>query len=162
MERGLGGEDECSIRSPTYGTVQNETKIVPKSAWWSCTEWCLSKVFVITCLQYCSDPNQNKRAKQLTFNKSNMFSIFQSPGECDHVWASVRDVGTEITWNDCVEVDGKIDDEGVECNILEDEKELKCKLYPDEKGISMSQDFRSFISWLHHIKQKDIQYVRQI
>ena len=68
-----------------------------------------------------------------------MFSIFQSPGECDHVWASVRDVGTEITWNDCVEIDGKIDDEGVECNILEDEKELKCKLYPDEKGISMSQ-----------------------
>ena len=32
--------------------------------------------------------------------------------------------------------DGIIDDQGVKCNLLENEKELKCKLYPDEKGIS--------------------------
>ena len=65
--------------------------------------------------------------------------IFKSPGECDHVWASVRDVGTEIIWEDCdmtVGEDPIIEDEGVECNLLENEKELKCKLYPDEKGIS--------------------------
>ena len=47
MERGLGGEEECGIPSPTYGTTQNETTTVPKSAWWSCTEWCLSKVWFL-------------------------------------------------------------------------------------------------------------------
>ena len=64
--------------------------------------------------------------------------IFQSPGECDHVWASVRDVGTTIIWDGCEAEDEskEIVDYGVDCNILEDEKELKCKLYPDEKGIS--------------------------
>ena len=65
--------------------------------------------------------------------------ISKSPGECDHVWASVRDVGSEIIWEDCDmtdEEDPIIDDEGVDCNLLENEKELKCKLYPDEKGIS--------------------------
>ena len=44
------------------------------------------------------------------------------------------------------EEDPIIDDEGVECNLLENEKELKCKLYPDEKGISML-----FFKWLLHI-----------
>ena len=75
--------------------------------------------------------------------------ISKSPGECDHVWASVRDVGTEIIWEGCDmtdEEDAIIDDEGVECNLLENEKELKCKLYPDEKGISML-----FFKCLQHI-----------
>ena len=66
--------------------------------------------------------------------------IYKSNSECDHVWASVRDVGTEIIWEGCDMIDdedGIIDDQGVKCNLLENEKELKCKLYPDEKGISM-------------------------
>ena len=31
----------------------------------------------------------------------------------------------------------KVDDGGVNCNILEEEKPLNCKLYPGQKGISM-------------------------
>ena len=56
------------------------------------------------------------------------------------MWASVREVGTELRWNDCKmdeEVTEKVENKGVDCNILEDEKELNCKLYPGEKGISM-------------------------
>ena len=60
----------------------------------------------------------------------------------------MRDVGTEIIWRGCdtIKVTDELDeendieiinDEGVECNVLEDENALKCKLYPDEKGISM-------------------------
>ena len=82
--------------------------------------------------------------------------IFKSPGECDHVWASVRDVGTTIIWDGCEADDEskEIVDYGVDCNILEDEKELKCKLYPDEKGISKQTNklwrtyFRSKTSFL--------------
>ena len=58
-------------------------------------------------------------------------------------------MGTEIIWEGCDmtdEEDAIIDDEGVECNLLENEKELKCKLYPDEKGISML-----FLKCLLHI-----------
>ena len=46
MERGLEGEAQCSIQDPTYGTLQNETMIVPNSLWWSCNEWCLAKVLL--------------------------------------------------------------------------------------------------------------------
>ena len=56
------------------------------------------------------------------------------------MWASVRDVGTELLWNECEmdrEEKDKVEDKGVDCNILEDEQKLNCKLYPGEKGISM-------------------------
>ena len=36
-----------------------------------------------------------------------------------------------------IEVKDKVEDKGVDCNILEDEEKLNCKLYPGEKGISM-------------------------
>ena len=44
MERGLEGEAQCSVQDPTYGTIQNDTMIIPNSLWWSCNEWCLAKV----------------------------------------------------------------------------------------------------------------------
>ena len=52
----------------------------------------------------------------------------------------MRDVGTEINWDECEmddKDDTKVDDEGVTCNLWNMEDELNCKLYPGEKGISM-------------------------
>ena len=52
----------------------------------------------------------------------------------------MRDVGTEINWDECEmddKDDNKVDDEGVTCNLWNMEDELNCKLYPGEKGISM-------------------------
>lgn len=101
MERGLEGEAQCSVQDPTYGTIQNDTMIIPNSLWWSCNEWCLAK----------------------------------SPNECNHVWASVREIGTEIYWDDC-DMDGdEVDDQGVTCNVWENEDELNCKLGHNETGI---------------------------
>ena len=61
------------------------------------------------------------------------------------MWAAVRDVGTEIQWDDCTTKEiGQgdsdtarkvIDDGGVTCNTVENEKELNCKLKKGEKGM---------------------------
>jgi len=54
------------------------------------------------------------------------------------VWASVREIGTEIHWDDC-DMDGdEVDDQGVTCNVWENEDELNCKLGHNETGISNS------------------------
>ena len=58
--------------------------------------------------------------------------LSKSTKECDHVWAAVRDMGTQIWWEACdlsnmTFVDHK-------CNTMEDLKELNCKLYPTEEG----------------------------
>ena len=54
------------------------------------------------------------------------------------MWASVREIGTEIYWDDC-DMDGdEIDDQGVTCNVWENEDELNCKLGHNETGISNS------------------------
>ena len=58
------------------------------------------------------------------------------------MWASVRNIGAEMHWNDCDmddEETDKIEDAGADCNILEQEETLNCKLRPGEKGISMLQ-----------------------
>ena len=54
------------------------------------------------------------------------------------MWASVREIGTEIHWDDC-DMDGdEVDDQGVTCNVWENEDELNCKLGHNETGISNS------------------------
>ena len=59
------------------------------------------------------------------------------------MWASVREIGTEIHWDDC-DMDGdEVDDQGVTCNVWENEDELNCKLGHNETGISNSS--HSFI-----------------
>ena len=67
------------------------------------------------------------------------------------MWASVREIGTEIHWDDC-DMDGdEVDDQGVTCNVWENEDELNCKLGHNETGISNSS--LSFILHEYRIKK---------
>ena len=67
------------------------------------------------------------------------------------MWASVREIGTEIYWDDC-DMDGdEVDDQGVTCNVWENEDELNCKLGHNETGISNSS--LSFILHEYRIKK---------
>ena len=69
------------------------------------------------------------------------------------MWASVREIGTEIHWDDC-DMDGdEVDDQGVTCNVWENEDELNCKLGHNETGISNSS--LSFILHEYRIYKKD-------
>ena len=63
-------------------------------------------------------------------------SIFiQSGKACSHVWASARDLGTEIYWDECdVSTNETFIDH--KCNVIEDEEKLNCKLYPTEQNKS--------------------------
>ena len=51
------------------------------------------------------------------------------------MYASARDLGTQIYWDNCdiTDNDTFVDHK---CNIIEDEEKLNCKLYPTEKNMS--------------------------
>ena len=66
------------------------------------------------------------------------------------MWASVREIGTEIYWDDC-DMDGdEVDDQGVTCNVWENEDELNCKLRHNETGISNSS-LAFYLAWIAYI-----------
>jgi len=50
---------------------------------------------------------------------------------CSHVYASARDLGTQIYWDECDNstIDAFVDHK---CNIIQDEERMNCKLYPTE------------------------------
>ena len=53
---------------------------------------------------------------------------------CSHVWASARDLGTQIYWDECDIREEKFID--TKCNVIEDEEKMNCKLYPTETNKS--------------------------
>ena len=63
----------------------------------------------------------------------------QSAKECNHVYANVRETGTEISWHGC---DFTEPQEGTEepgfvehsCNTLDDLPEMNCKRFKSEKS----------------------------
>lgn len=57
--------------------------------------------------------------------------LSKSNKECSHVFAAARTMGTEIYLEGCDLTDAHFIDH--KCNILEDEEDFNCKLFPSEK-----------------------------